>query len=43
MYTVLSTCNAAGQYLAPDVIYKSKNLYNDWINGGPPNTGMNTS
>ena len=43
MNKVLSTCNAAGQYLAPYVIYKFKNLYKDWINGDAPNTGLNSS
>ena len=27
--------NASGQYLPPMVIYKSKNVYNDWSTGGP--------
>jgi len=43
MYTVLSTCNAAGFYLAPFVVYKSKYLYNDWVLGGPPNTSYSNS
>jgi hypothetical protein len=27
MYTVLATCNAAGEYLGPHILYKAKNLY----------------
>ena len=33
-YTVLVCVNAIGQYLPPYVIYKSKNLYNTWCEGG---------
>ena len=35
MYTVLFTGNANGDYLAPFVVYKGKNLYDTWTEGGP--------
>ena len=27
--------NSLGQYLAPMVVYKAKNLYSNWMEGGP--------
>ena len=30
--------NAAGQYLPPMVVYKSENIYREWVRGGPANT-----
>lgn len=35
MYTVLFCVSATGQYMAPLVVYKGKNLYDTWIKGGP--------
>ena len=29
--------NAAGEFLPPVVVYKSENLYKNWIKGGPKN------
>ncbi len=43
MYTVLFCGNAAGEYLPPYVIYKgsTSNMFDTWMNGGPPNTSYN--
>ena len=43
MYTVLACCNAAGEFLPPHVIYKSKHLYRDWCIGGPKDTSYNST
>jgi hypothetical protein len=42
-YRVYCCCNAAGDYLPPLVIYKSKHLYYQWVVGGPKDTQYNTS
>ena len=34
-YTVLFCVNAIGQYLPPYTIYKSANIWNTWMRGGP--------
>ena len=36
--TVLTACSAAGDILLPFVLYKGKNLYQQWIMGGPVGT-----
>jgi len=41
MFSVLFCGNAAGQYLPPYVVYKSKHLNANWIIGGPPGTMYN--
>jgi hypothetical protein len=46
MYTVAMCCNAAGQYLPPFVVYKSKNLYDQWTgvdNSGPDGAAYSCS
>ena len=35
MYSVLVCGSASGVYLPPLVVYKSKNLYQNWMNDGP--------
>ena len=30
--------NAAGQYFPPFVVYKSENIYREWVRGGQANT-----
>lgn len=29
-YTVLECCNAMGNFITPYVLFKAKNLYNEW-------------
>ena len=36
MYSVLFCASACGSYLKPFIMYKRKNLYNTWTNGGSP-------
>ena len=43
-YTVNNCCNAAGTFLPPFVVYKSKKcLHDKWMLGGPPGTVYTTS
>ena len=43
-YTVQNCCNAAGLYVPPMIIYKSKNrLFNTWCVGGPTKAVFTTS
>jgi hypothetical protein len=43
IYTVLFCCNAGGEYLPVNIIYKSKNLYSSWCTNGPKDAQYNTS
>eukprot|EP00116_Pleurobrachia_bachei_P003132 sb/3463394/ len=42
-YTVLFACSAAGEFLPPYVVYKSKHLHSTWVENGPPGTMYNCS
>ena len=43
-YTKQNCCNAAGLFLPPFIVYKSKNrLFNTWCKGGPDNTVYTSS
>jgi hypothetical protein len=43
MYTVLFCCNAGGEYLSVNIIYKAKNLLSSWCSKGPIDAQYNTS
>ncbi|XP_074651252.1 uncharacterized protein LOC141910034 [Tubulanus polymorphus] len=43
MYTVVECCSADGNFLAPYVVYKAKNLYESWCTGGPERARYNVS
>ena len=36
----MGCCNAAGDLMPPNVVYKAKNLYEGWTVGGPIGTGF---
>ncbi len=43
MTTILTCCDAAGNYLPHQIIYKGKYLMQDWCKGGAKNVYYNTS
>jgi hypothetical protein len=43
MYTVLFCCNAGGDYLPVNVIFKARHLYSSWCTNGPIDAHYNTS
>jgi len=43
MYTVLFCCNAGGEYLPVNIIYKSKNLLHTWCSNGPKDAQYNNT
>lgn len=42
-YTILSCCNAAGNFLPPLILYKAKNLYSEWCLNGPEGASYNSN
>lgn len=36
--SIMFSCTAAGEFLPPFVVYKAENIYDLWVQGGPPGT-----